>query len=278
MSGVLLLGAGGQLGTDLVGAARDRAVTGLTHADLDITDRDAVLRTVERLHPDVIVNAGAYVDVESCETNRERAFAVNAEGVRHLADTGVRLVQISTDYVFDGTAHAPYGEDATPNPINVYGASKLAGEQFARGHLIVRTSGLYGVAATRAKGNFVSTMLRLGRERGEVEVVADQVLAPTSTADLAPVLWRLVDAGARGLYHATNAGQCSWFQFACAVFELAGMKVKVTPIDSAAFGAKAARPAYSVLDNGKLEREGFGRMRPWRDALGAHLRLVAGLR
>lgn len=275
MSTVMLLGAGGQLSNDLLLAAGGRNVTAVTHADLDVTDRDAVMRTVERFQPDLIVNAAAYVDVEGCETNAELAFAVNADGVRNIADTGVALVQVSTDYVFDGRASAPYAEDAATNPINVYGASKLAGEKFARGHLIVRTSGLYGVAPTRAKGNFVSTMLRLGRERGELAVVDDQVLTPTSTADLAPMLWRLIDSGARGLYHATNAGECSWFEFARAIFELAGMNVKVRPISSAEFGAKAPRPAYSVLDTSKLAREGFGSLRPWREALASHLERLA---
>ena len=274
----MLLGAGGQLGNDLLRAAAGRNVTPVAHADLDITDPEAVRRAVDRIRPDVIVNAAAFVDVEACESNRELAFAVNAEGVRNLAATGARLVQISTDYVFDGKSHAPYREDAATNPINVYGASKLAGEEFARDHIIVRSSGLYGVAATRAKGNFVSTMLRLGQERGRVRVVDDQVLTPTSTHDLAHVIWRLVDAGARGLFHATNAGECSWFQFAAAIFELAQMHVEVVPIDSATFGAKAPRPAYSVLDNSKLEREGFGRMRSLREALADHLRLVAQLR
>ena len=273
----MLIGAAGQLGTDLVRSAGARDVTPVAHRDLDITDHEAVARAVQSVKPALIVNTAAYVDVERCETNRDLAFAVNAQGVRNIADTGVPLVQVSTDYVFDGEAREPYGENAATNPINVYGASKLAGELFARNHLIVRSSGLYGIAATQAKGNFVSTMLRLGRERGEVSVVDDQVLAPTSTGDLAPMLWRLIDRGARGLFHVTNAGQCSWFEFASAIFELAGMDVKVTPIDSATYGAKARRPPYSVLDNSRLEREGFGRLRPWREALAAHLAAVARL-
>ena len=240
----------------------------------DIRDENAVRDVIGRIRPEIIVNAAAYVDVEGCETDRERAFAVNAFGVRNLVETGVRLVQISTDYVFDGMAARPYREDDRPDPINVYGESKLAGEVFAHGHLIVRSSGLYGVAATRAKGNFVRTMLRVGRERGEVSVVTDQVLAPTNTEDLARAVWQLVDAGASGIYHATNAGECSWNEFARAIFEVAGMHVAVNPIDTATLNYKARRPAYSVLDNTKLERDGVTPLRPWRDALASHLRQV----
>ena len=272
---IVVVGAAGQLGTDLLRAAGDRDVTGVT--DVDVRDGDAVARMAERLRPDVIVNCAAYVDVEGCETDRERAFAVNAEGVRNLAATGARLVQISTDYVFDGTSHVPYAEDAATNPINVYGESKLAGEGYARGHLIARSSGLYGISATRAKGNFVRTMLRLGRERGEVSVVTDQVMTPTSTADLAPALWRMVDGGARGVYHCTNAGRCSWFEFASAIFELAHMDVRVHPTTSDKLGLKAARPAFSVLDNSKLARAGYGPPRPWREALADHLEALAAL-
>lgn len=271
----MLLGAGGQLGTDLLRSAGDRDVTAVAHHDLDITDANSVARAVRDLKPDLIVNSAAYVDVEGCETNRELAFAVNAEGVHNLALTGVRLVQISTDYVFDGEARVPYREDSVTNPINVYGESKLAGEAFARGHLVVRSSGLYGTSATRAKGNFVHTMLRLGREHGEVSVVTDQVLAPTNTEDLAAAVWELVDAGASGIFHATNAGQCSWNEFAQAIFEISGMRVAVRPIDTATLNYMARRPAYSVLDNTKLAHEGLTPLRPWREALAAHLEAVA---
>jgi dTDP-4-dehydrorhamnose reductase len=276
MASTLLIGSNGQLGADLIREAGDRQVTELGHTDLDITDRDAVAACVVQLKPDLIVNCAAYVDVEGCETDRERAFAVNADGVRNLVATGVRLVHISTDYVFDGRSREPYTEEAATNPINVYGASKLAGEQHARGQLIVRSSGLYGVTSTRTKGNFVQTMLRLGRERGEVSVVTDQVLAPTSSADLARTLWALIDGGAHGVYHATNSGECSWFEFAKAIFEIAGMDVRVNPTTSDRLDLKAARPPYSVLDNSKLAGAGYPPLRPWREALAAHLDTTAG--
>ncbi len=244
---------------------------GLSHEELDLTDASAVTERMRAVRPDIVINCAAYVDVEGAESHRDEAFAVNAYGVRNLVETGVRLVQISTDYVFDGDATRPYDEDDRPDPINVYGESKLAGEVFANGHLIVRSSGLYGVAATRAKGNFVRTMLRLGRERGAVSVVTDQVLTPTNTEDLARAVWHLIDAGATGIYHATNAGECSWFEFAKAIFELAGMEVTVTPTDTATLNYRAARPKYSVLDNSKLARAGIPPLRPWREALAVHL-------
>jgi dTDP-4-dehydrorhamnose reductase len=278
MSSLLLIGAGGQLGTEIARQAPRSGwqVTQLTHAELDILDRAAVERAINDLRPDVVVNAAAFVNVERCEDEPERAFAVNADAVRDLAEAtdavGARLVHVSTDYVFNGRARSPYIEGDATEPLNVYGRSKLAGEEHVQRrsgrHLIVRSSGLYGAVGSAAKGgNFVSTMLRLGRERGEVSVVTDQVLGPTYTSDLATAMWQLIAGGAEGVYHATNAGSCSWHEFARAIFEMRGLNVLMHPIDSATLGSKAARPAYSVLSNAKLEAGGFGPMRPWREAL-----------
>ena len=283
MSSILLIGANGQLGSDL----RTRSgVISVTRAELDITDHRRVATMLRESRPDVIVNTAAFINVETSEVEVEAAFAVNAVAVRNLAieaDTiGAYLVHISTDYVFDGAAKAPYSEDAATGPLNVYGNSKLAGEFFVRAlcrrHLIVRSSGLYGVAGSSGKGgNFVRTMLRLGRERGEVTVVTDQVLTPTNTKDLAEMTWRLVDGGAQGVVHVTNSGSCTWNEFARAIFELSGMNVAVHPTDSASVGSKARRPAYSVLSNARLEREGYGVMRPWREALAGHLQALGPL-
>jgi dTDP-4-dehydrorhamnose reductase len=287
VSKIVLIGANGQLGTDLrrhSPAGRD--VISLTHEQLDVRDHDHVNRFVSDSRPDVIVNTAAFLNVDRCEDEVDTAFAVNADAVRNLAlaadGAGSCLVHISTDYVFDGRAREPYEEEAPVAPLNVYGRSKLAGErhvrEICRRHLVVRSSGLYGVAGSSGKGgNFVTTMLRVGREKGEVAVVDDQVLAPTSTADLALRLWRMIDGRAQGLFHVTNSGACSWFDFARSIFELSAMNVVVKPIDSATFAAKARRPAYSVLDNSKLEREGFGRMRPWREALASHLQALGSL-
>ena len=283
----MLIGAGGQLGTDLRReAGPDRELISVTHGDLDIRDEGAVARELGRHRPATIINTAAYVNVDQCEIHKEMAYAVNGKAVRNLAlqaeSIGAGLVHISTDYVFDGARRDPYPEEAPARPLNVYGKSKLEGEQhvrtICRRHLIVRSSGVYGLAGSAAKGgNFVGTMLRLGKEKGEVTVVDDQVLAPTNTVDLAQMIWRLVDGDAQGVFHVSNAGSCSWFDFASAIFELSDLRVEVHPTDSASYGARARRPAYSVLDNSKLEREGFGRMRPWREALASHLESLGSL-
>src|SRR5579859_3810344 len=287
MPPIVLIGASGQLGTDLQREfPLSRELVPLTHSQLDILQPTRVAAVLDELRPEVIVNTAAFVNVELCEVEVDAAFAVNAHAVRNLAlhadRIGAYLVHISTDYVFDGAAHVPYGEDAPAAPLNVYGRSKLEGESHVRSvcrrHLIVRSSGLYGVAGSSGKGgNFVRTMLRLGRERGEVSVVTDQVLTPTNTKDLAEMTWRLVDGGAQGVVHVTNSGSCTWNEFARAIFELSGMNVAVHPTDSASVGSQARRPAYSVLSNARLEREGYGAMRPWREALAGHLQALGPL-
>jgi len=186
------------------------------------------------------------------------------------------LVHISTNYVFDGQKREPYTEDDPPNPLSVYGASKLTGEYFARNicpkHFVIRTSGLYGVAGSRAKGgNFVETMIRLAKERKPIRVVTDQVLTPTYTRDLAEKIKELLQTEAYGLYHITNSGQCSWYEFAAKIFELLGGKPDFGPTTSAEFGAKAKRPAYSVLAHERLKQLGLDDLRLWPEALEAYL-------
>jgi dTDP-4-dehydrorhamnose reductase len=286
MSSVLVIGANGQLGGDLRSSSADRKVVPITRNELDIRDDRRIVEVLRELRPAVIVNTAAFVNVELCEVEVEAAYAVNAHAVRNLAieadKIGAHLVHISTDYVFDGASRVPYVEDAPTDPLNVYGRSKLEGEAHVRAlcrrHLIVRSSGLYGVAGSSGKGgNFVRTMLRLGKEKGEVSVVTDQVLTPTNTADLAKAVWWLIDREAQGVFHVTNAGSSSWFEFARAIFELRGLDVAVHPTDSATLGYKARRPAYSVLDNGKLMRAGYDQMRPWREALASHLESLGSL-
>jgi dTDP-4-dehydrorhamnose reductase len=289
---VVVIGANGQLGSDLCQqfASHERRLVALTRSDLELRDEDQVSRTLEEIKPAVIVNTAAFHKVEACETDVEQAFQVNCIAVRNLAlvadRLGARLVHLSTDYVFDGASDSPYPEEAAPNPINVYGASKVAGEFFVRNmcrrHLIVRSSGLYGAAGSSGKGgNFVQTMLRLGRERGTVSVVTDQVLSPTYTVDLAKMIWTLVEAEAEGLFHVTNSESCSWYEFARTIFELSGMTVDVRPIPTDTTGTSVRRPRQSVLANSHLESGGFGSLRPWRQALASYLALsetVAGMR
>ncbi len=287
MGPVAVLGAGGQLGSDLCRLLTHRGVPHfpLAHADLDVCQHEAVARRLAQLRPRVVVNAAAFHHVERCEEEPERAFAVNALAVRNLAlvcrELGALLVHISTDYVFDGEKGAPYIEDDPVSPLNAYGVSKAAGEFFLRAlwpeHIIVRTSGLYGGRGSSVKGgNFVLTMLRLGAEQGEVWVVTDQALSPTYSADLARGLWALVEAGGRGTYHLVNEGWCSWHEFACAIFRLKGMAVKVHPVTSEHFAGRARRPRFSALGSVRLGELGLAPLRPWQEALAEYLSGLEG--
>jgi len=278
---VVVIGATGQLGSDVVEAFRADAVTGLAHDDLEITDGEAVRSTLERVRPELVVNAAAFHNVPRCETEEARAFAVNAIAPRQLARActalGARLVHVSTDYVFDGGKCAPYVETDRPNPLNVYAISKLAGEygvlNDGGSHQVVRSSGLYGVRPCRAKGgNFIDTMFKLAAERPEVRVVNDEVLTPTFTHDLAAQIRTLAREAAPGLYHATNEGSCSWYEFARAIFDLAELKTPLLPTSVKEFASPVRRPTYSVLENAALRASGLGTMRPWREALEDYLR------
>ena len=268
---VLVTGAGGQLGVDVLAAYAADDVVGLTHAELDIADEAAVAAAVRDHQPRLVVNAAAYTKVDACETEPDTAWAANALGPWWLAracrDAGAQLVHISTDYVFDGTATRPYTEFDPINPLSVYGRSKAAGERLVRqalpAHYIVRTSWVHGLAGA----NFVKTMLRLGAERDELSVVDDQTGSPTFTFDLAPAIRRLVELGRPGTFHVTNSGACTWFELARTVFELAGMDVSVKPIDTATYGAPAPRPANSMLDNTFARLTGLEPLPPWRDSL-----------
>jgi dTDP-4-dehydrorhamnose reductase len=277
---VLVTGAGGQLATDLVRVLDGQDLVALSHRELEVCDPVQLRSALETVRPDVVINTAAFHRVDDCEAEAERAFAVNTLGVRNLAlacaEAKASLLHVSTDYVFDGSKRQPYLEEDTALPINVYGASKLAGELLVRALLdnyyIVRTSGLYGRAGASGKGgNFVNTMLRLAREKPDIKVVDDQRLSPTYTRDLAEKLAWLIRTEGYGLYHVTNSGGCSWYEFACAIFEQAGLKPRVQPISTEAFGARARRPAYSVLGHGSLEHLGCDDLPHWSDALQRYL-------
>ena len=287
MERILLTGANGQLGTDLRRTLPAAALIPLTRADLDITDPEAVERVLGTHAPAWVVNTAAYHRVDDIETkDAPLAFAVNEVAVGHLAracaQRGARLLHLSTDYVFGGGFQGDpprsYTEEAPPAPLSVYGASKLAGERRVRDaspdHVVVRSSGLYGVAGSAGKGgNFVETMLRLAHKGAPIKVVNDQVLGPTYTDDLAEAIARLIAATPPGgIYHFTNAGACSWFEFASRIFELCRLTPDLKPTTSNEYKAPARRPSYSVLANARASALRLPPLRPWPEALDAYLR------
>jgi dTDP-4-dehydrorhamnose reductase len=269
---VLITGANGMLGRDLQAALAGHEVTALARADLDVTDAAAVAAAVHG--HDAVVNCAAYTKVDDAETHEDLAYAVNATGPANLAAacaaTGARLVTVSTDYVFDGDATEPYAEDLPRDPINAYGRTKAAGEELAlaahpAGTYVVRTAWLYGEHGP----NFARTMLNLAKTKDAWSVVDDQLGQPTWTADLASQIVALLDAGApAGIYHGTNSGQATWYEFARAVLEESGLDPeRITPTDSATFVRPAPRPSYSVLGHDAWAIAGIPEMRPWREAL-----------
>jgi dTDP-4-dehydrorhamnose reductase len=276
---VLVTGANGQLGTDLCKVLGHFELIPLTDKDIEISDMSSVKQAFSKYKPDVIINTAAYVRVDDCEDESDKAFSVNALGARNVAvvaqELGAKLVHISTDYVFGGEAEprtTPYTEFDTPVPLSVYGKSKLAGENLVRHlclrHFIVRTSGLFGVAGSMGKGgNFIETMLELAGERDQLKVVNDQVFSPTYARDLARKIVQLMTTDYYGILHITNRGACSWYEFAREILRLAGLKAPVVPITSDQYPQKARRPRYSVLDNYHLRLLGMDDMPIWQEAL-----------
>lgn len=273
---IMLIGASGQLGSDLRKVLPAGTLIPLSHADIEITDAGSVRRAFEQHQPAIVINTAAFHRVDDCETQMERAFQVNAFATRGLAlecrRFGAALVHFSTDYVFAGEKTEPYAETDRPGPLSVYGASKLAGEYLAASalerHFVIRTCGLYGLGGSRSKGgNFVETMLRMAAQGKPLRVVKDQVVTPTHTADLARKVSQLIQTEAYGLYHITSGGSCSWYEFARTIFELTGVAADLQPVTADAFGAPARRPAYSVLRNQRLEALGLDDVPPWEDGL-----------
>jgi dTDP-4-dehydrorhamnose reductase len=268
---VLLTGAGGQLGQELAELLprQGHETVALTRGDLDVTDARAVASSLEEQVPDLVVNAAAYTNVDGCETETELAYSVNAHGPRNLAvhceRLGCEVLHISTNYVFDGEGNRPYEPFDPPGPISAYGRTKLAGEEYVK-HLcsrwyIVRSAAVYGRGH-----NFVRTMLRLSKERGVLRVKNDEFISPTNARDLAGGILEVIHSGLYGLYHLTNAGSCSWYEFAEETFRLAGAEVEVVPVASSEYPLPAARPV-----NGLLSDLGSPRLRHWRKALADYL-------
>lgn len=281
---VIVIGSQGQLGTALCEVFAD---TDLVRADilgadveLDVSSRDSLCEIICGLHPDLVINTAAAHDVNRCEDDPAWAFAINATGASNAAlactACGARLIHISTDYVFGETREGvPLLETDMPTPLNVYGASKLAGEYLVAAdcdnHCTVRTAGLYGLAPCLGKSgvNFVIRMLQQAEQ--ELRVVNDEFTTPTCTAPLAQQIRLIAERGEPGLYHATCQGGCSWFEFAQAIFEESGQAATLSPVTRDAFPSPVKRPSYSVLENGHLQAQGLDIMPPWRDALCAYL-------
>lgn len=280
---IAVLGANGQLGADLVRAFGEDGgeVYPLTHSDIEVAAFDSAAQVLRDLAPDVIVNTVALHHVETCEREPEKAFSVNALGAKNLAvlanELSAILMQVSTDYVFDGNKAAPYVEQDVSRPLNVYGITKLAGEHFVRcttgKYFVVRTSALYGKHPCRGKGglNFVELMLKLGRERGKVRVVDDEFVTPTSTEELAQQMVVLSHSTSYGLYNATAEGSCSWYQFAGEIFKASNTPVQLEIASPDEFPAKVPRPKYSVLENHELKLRGLNTFRSWQAGLHAYL-------
>jgi len=277
-----VIGSTGQLGQDLMRAFGEETV-GLTHQDLDVTDGVGVASAMHSLRPDWVLNTAAFHRVDDCETNPALAFAANALGAfnvaRAAADVGAGVVFFSTDYVFGGEERErnnPYDEWDNVQPLNVYGVSKAAGEQLVMQanprHVVARSAGLYGTATSRKGWTFPELMINKAKTDGMVRVVTDQALSPTYTADLAQKTKELAEEDASGLFHLTNAGECSWFEFARAVFDLAGLEVEMEPIETSETQRRARRPSYSALRTTRVQEAGLSPLRPWEEALDAYLR------
>jgi dTDP-4-dehydrorhamnose reductase len=282
---VLVLGANGQLGSDILRAAGQdsRAISAVPmyRRDLDVARLDSISAALRNYEFDALINCTSYHRIDEAELHAPEAFAINAHAVRRLAqacrDHAARFVQISTDYVFDGNSAKPYEEHDAPAPLNVYGASKRLGEELAleehpEGVLILRLASLFGLSGSSGKGgNFVETIIRIAREKGRAEVINDITMSPTSSADVTRIILQLLQAETpSGIYHVVNSGQATWFDFACQIVARARLAAQVIPITSDRFPSVAVRPRYSVLDNRKVAAM-VGPIPCWEDSLGRYL-------
>jgi len=268
---ILITGSKGQLGIELIDIApQEHKIFGYD-LDMDITDRFAIESKFSKVKPDLVIHCAAFTDVDKCEDRRKKVFLVNSTGTENLAKVARKydceFVYISTDYVFNGKKDMPYVEEDIPDPVSIYGKSKLAGEEAVTNILerfyILRTTGIY----SRYGKNFVETIIRASENCREIEVVDDQVCTPTYSLDVAECIYKLIETGMYGIYHATNDGQCSWYQFTKEIFKILGKRVTVVPVKSGRLEGRASRPSYSVLANLKLEKNKIYFMRHWKEAL-----------
>lgn len=279
---VLLIGKTGQLGGDLLRNNPGHEIVAPGRHILDIADGAATARFIADLRPDLVVNTAAFHNVPLCEVELEQTFRINCAAVRDLAlacrDAGARFVTFSSDYVFGGEQRIPYREDDRPQPLQIYGISRVAGEYaaqaaYAEGTRIIRTCGLYGQSGAQSKGgNFVDKRLADAKQSSRLEMGCDQVISPTSTEDLSRAVWQLLaHPGAKpGIYHLVNEGECSWYEFTRAIYEIAGLGVEVVPVDRGGMSGTMRRPLYSVLANVKAQQLGIV-LPTWREALAGYL-------
>jgi dTDP-4-dehydrorhamnose reductase len=274
---VAVIGANGQLGTDLVEVlSAQHDVIGLNHAEIEITDIDSVKNVLSSAKPDLVLNTAAYHIVPEAEKFPDKAFHINGTAVLNLSkichELDIRLVHYSTDYVFDGKKRKPYTEDDCPNPLSVYANSKLSGEYFALNYsdksYVIRISGIYGKAPCRAKGgNFITTMIKLAKGKPEVRVVDDEILTPTPTYQIAKNTAELIKTDAFGLYHMSCEGEVSWYQFARVIWDTLQLETPLYPASVKDFPSVVKRPCYSVLENKNLSQLGINHMPDWKEAL-----------
>jgi dTDP-4-dehydrorhamnose reductase len=267
----LITGGGGQLASDLVELLGDDAVA-LSHAELDVSNAYELARAIENAEPDVVINCAAFHNLDVCETEPDQAWAVNVRAVREMATRAPRLVHLSTNYVFDGQRDEPYAEHDVPAPRSVYAITKLAGEHAALAYgsdaLVVRAAGLYGLHGSVSKGgNFVQRMLARAADTGALKMVADQLLQPTFTADLAASIVDALERDASGVVHLTASDACSWHEFTVAIMELAGVDVPVEAVSTVVPPGGVDRPLNGVLARPRADALGLGALRPWREGL-----------
>lgn len=277
---VLVTGVKGQLGYDVVKDLEKRGhqPIGVDRDEMDLMDNEAIRTFIMNLKPEAIIHCAAYTAVDKAEEEVETCYQINAESVKVISECAkeldVKLIYISTDYVFDGTKEGEYVETDLPNPINVYGASKLKGEQYVQTLLekyyIVRISWVFGVNGN----NFIKTMRRLGSERDELNIINDQVGSPTYTADLAPLLVDMMETDKYGIYHVTNEETCSWYEFANEIFKQSRIEVKTNPITTDQYPTAAKRPMNSRMSKAKLKANGFNLLPTWQQALAHYLKLI----
>lgn len=277
---ILVTGVKGQLGYDVVceGESRGLEMFGTDVDNMDITDAGQVKQVIEDYKPDAVIHCAAYTAVDAAEDNRELCRKINVDGTRNIAEVckamDIPMMYFSTDYIFNGQGENFWKEDDEKQPLNVYGQTKYEGElvvqELIQKYFILRISWVFGVNGN----NFIKTMLRLGKERGAVGVVSDQIGSPTYTYDLAKLVIDMIQTDKYGVYHVTNDGLCSWYEFACEIFRQAGLDVKVTPLTTAEYPAKAARPFNSRMSKDKLVNAGFEMLPEWQDALKRYLNLI----